>query len=264
MNNARKKRILSVHDDIRERHRKRQIRKKRTRFALFCVLMLLLFVLAASAVVFLTPWFHVTDVSVVGNAQVEAADLIAASGINKGESIFSYNMHKVENALLEVPYIKTVQAKRKLPKTVVLTVTESHAVASIEQDTLPICIDETGEVVYAGSMPPEGLVTVTGLSVAEYTLGAPLKPENEKQYETLLELISIAEAHGCFSEMHSIDVTKAEDIRFTYGQGLTVICGDAYDLSRKILTFIEVARELPPNAKGEIDLRISSKAYYRP
>ncbi len=255
---------MSVRDDIRERHRKRQLKKKRIRFTVFCICMLLLLFIAACAVVFLTPWFHVAQVNVTGNSQVESADLIEASGINKGESIFAFSMGSVEEKLLKVPYIETVKAKRKLPKTVEIRVEESHAIACIEHDAMQLCIDENGEAVYAGAMPPEGLISVSGVAVETYTLGEPLMSENAAQLETLLELISVAEENGCRDGIHSIDLTQAENLRFTYGQGLTVLCGDAYDLPRKILTFMEVVRELPENAKGEIDLRISGKAYYRP
>ncbi len=264
MNRVRNKRIVSVHDDIRERHRKRQLRKKRTRFVLFCALMALLLLLTACAIAFLTPWFYISEVNVIGNEQVQTADLITASGIKKGESVFAVHLGKVETLLEKVPYIKTVQAKRKLPKTIDLTVTESHATASFEKDGLRVCIDEVGKVVYAGALPPENLISVTGVEIGTYALGEPLIVENQNAFETVLELISIAEENGHRAGIHSIDITKTENIRFTYGQGLTVICGDAYDLSRKILTFIEVVRELPENAKGEIDLRIGSKAYYRP
>lgn len=255
---------MSVHDDIRERHRKRQLKKKRVRFTVFCICMLLLLMLAASAVVFLTPWFHVAQVTVVGNSQVESADLIAASGIRKGESIFAFRMDRVEENLLKVPYIKSVSSKRKLPKTVEIRVEESHAVASLEHNAMQICIDENGEAVYAGAMPPEGLISVQGMKIEGYTLGEPLQPENATQMETLLELLRVAEENGCYSGIHSVDLSQAENLRFTYGQGLTVLCGDNYDLSRKILTFMAVVSELPENAKGEIDLRISGKGYYRP
>lgn len=264
MKTTRSKRVVPVHGDIRERHRKRQLKKKRIRFTIFCICMLLLLLIAASAVVFLTPWFHVTQVNVTGNSQVESADLIEASGIKKGESIFAFRMGSVEESLLKVPYIQTVRAKRKLPKTVEIQVTESRAVARIEHDAMQICIDENGEAVYAGAMPPEGLVSVLGLSIEKYTLGAPLELKNAAQMETLLELIRVAEESGCREGIHSIDMTVGENLRFTYGQGLTVLCGETYDLSRKILTFMEVIGELPENAKGEIDLRISGKAYYRP
>ncbi len=264
MKTTRSKRVVSVHDDIRERHRKRQLKKKRVRFTVFCICMLLLLMLAASAVVFLTPWFHVTQVSVIGNAQVESADLITASGIRKGESIFAFRMGDVEENLLKVPYIKAVNAKRKLPKTVEIHVEESHAIACIEKDAIQICIDENGEAVYAGALAPEGLVSVTGMEIEGYTLGAPLETKADAQMGTLLELIALAEENGCREGIHSIDLAQTENLRFTYGQGLTVLCGDTFDLSRKLLTFMEVVRELPANAKGEIDLRISGKAYYRP
>ncbi len=258
------RRVIPVHEDIRERHRKRQLKKKRVRFTLFCIGMLFLLFVAGTAVVFLTPWFHVDAVTVQGNAQVESADLIEASGINKGESIFAFSLGSVEENLLAVPYVKSVSVKRKLPKTISITVQESTAVARIEKDAMQICIDETGEVVYAGAQPPENLILVLGTAVEEYTLGAPLTLAEGKSPELLMEFIDAVRELGIAGGIHSVDLTVAENLTFTYGQGLRVLCGDSYDLKRKLLTFIEVAHELPENAKGEIDLRISGKGYYRP
>lgn len=260
----RSKRATSAHDDIRERHRKRQLRKKRVRFTIFCISMTLLLLLAAIAIVFLTPWFHVAEVSVVGNEQIETANIIEASGIKKGESVFAFSMGSVEEKLLQVPYVKTVKAKRKLPKTIVIEIEESHAITYIQKDGLNIGIDETGEAVFAGTEAPEGLISVAGMEVDTYTLGAPLLGKNPKQLEILMELLRVTEECGCRDQIHSIDVTKTEDISFTYGQGLTVLVGDTYDLQRKILTFIEIKGKLPENSKGEIDLRIDGRGYFRP
>ena len=86
------RRAVPVHEDIRERQRRRQRKKKRIRFTFFCICIALAIVLAACAIVFLTPWFHVSHVQVQGNAQLETADLIAASEIKKGESIFAFSI----------------------------------------------------------------------------------------------------------------------------------------------------------------------------
>lgn len=264
MRATRSKRATAAGDDIRERHRKRQLKKKRFRFAVFCICMVLLVLLAASAVVFLTPWFHVSEVTVVGNSRVESADLIEASEIKKGESIFAFSMGGVEEKLLKVPYVKTVTAKRKLPKTVVVEITESRPVAYIEKENLKIGVDDMGEAVFAGAEAPEGLIRVVGVEFDAYTLGAPLVSKSPEQMEILMELLRVTEECGCIDGIHSMDVTHEENISFTYGQGLTVLCGDTYDLSRKILTFMEIKNQLPENAKGEIDLRIDGRGYYRP
>ncbi len=264
MRATRSKHAISAGDDIRERHRKRQLKKKRVRFTVFCICMALLVLLVASAVVFLTPWFHVAEVRVSGNSQIESATLIEASEIKKGESIFAFSMGSVEEKLLKVPYVKTAGAKRKLPKTVIVEITESRAVAYIQKDNLKICIDNMGEAVSASAEAPEGLISVAGMEIDSYTLGEPLVSKNPEQTETLMEILRVAEESGCLSGIHSVDITREENISFTYGQGLTVLCGDTYDLPRKILTFIEIKNQLPENAKGEIDLRIDGRGYYRP
>lgn len=264
MRATRSKRAIAAGDDIRERHRKRQLKKKRVRFAVFCISMALLVLLAACAVVFLTPWFHVSEVTVIGNSQIESANLIEASEIKKGESIFAFSMGSVEEKLLKVPYVKTVKAKRKLPKTVVVEITESRALAYIQKDNLKICIDDMGEAVFAGAEAPEGLISVVGVEFDAYTLGEPLTSQNSEQMEMLMEILRVTAECGCREGIHSIDVTREENISFTYGQGLTVLCGDTYDLQRKILTFMEIRDQLPENAKGEIDLRIDGRGYYKP
>ncbi len=258
------RRVLPVHEDIRERHRKRQLKKKRVRFIFFCISMLLLFLAAATAVVFLTPWFHTQAVIVQGNAQVDSADLIEASTIKKGESIFAVSLSSVEERLLQIPYVKAATVKRKLPNTIVISVQESTAVARIEKESMQICLDEMGEVVYAGANPPENLILVLGVPVEEYTLGAPLLLADGKAPALLMEFIGAVREVGLLGNIHSVDMTVAENIKITYGQGLTVLFGDSYDLKRKLLTFMEIAHELPENAKGEIDLRISGKGFYRP
>ncbi len=264
MKRIKKDRVVPVNSDIRERHRKRQLKKKRVRFTIFCTCIVLLLALVVAAIIFLTPWFHVNTVIVEGNAQTQAADLIAASGIKKGQSVFAVRMDKVEAAVMKVPYVKTATAKRKLPNTIVITVTESHMVARIEQNGLQICIDEAGEVVNASAEPPAEVLAVTGVEVSGYTPGEPLVPVQEAQFKVLLNFLNVAQDTGCLVGMHTLDVTDTNRITFTYGQGLNIIVGDTYDLKQKWLTFVEAVKNLPANAKGEIDLRIIGEAHYNP
>lgn len=259
-----KKRTEPVHDDIRERHRKRQLKKKRVRFTIFCFLMAFILLLAACAVVFLTPWFHVSAVAVTGNVQVQTADVVRASEIKTGENIFSVSLKEVEARLAKVAYVKSATVKRKLPDKIEIAITESHAVGCFQSQNTFVCFDETGKIVSTAAQPPEGVMTVEGLEAVKCTVGERIQVKNAQKLDTLLSLIAAAETNGCFTGIRSVDITKAEEVRFTYGQGLYVICGDLYDINRKLLTFMEVVKELPDNAKGEIDLRISSKAYYRP
>lgn len=252
-------------DDIRVRHMKRQ-KKKRLRKIFFRTLFLLILLgLALGIVIFLTPWFHINEIQVSGNSQVSREELIYTSGIYTGNNIFKVNLGQVKSSLEQMPYIEQAEVKRILPDKISIVVTESHQAACILYLDRYAILDENGEVLDIVVQKPENLLEIKGITLAEAAAGQKVVLESEDAFDIITTLIDKFEERGIMQSVTSLDVAQPLDIKFSYENRLLVYLGDISNLEWKFLMFEEIAmHQQPPNAKGEIDLRIDGQGSFRP
>ena len=112
-------------------HRSRTRRRNRGRFGplfkLLCVVGVIL-ALTVGATVF----FRVEQVTVSGNQRYTQEEIIAASGIQLGDNLYSLNKVRIDqNIRTTLPYIGDLTINRALPSTIQITVTEWEAVAQV-------------------------------------------------------------------------------------------------------------------------------------
>ena len=106
---------------------------------------------------------------------------------------------------------------------------------------------------------------ILGCELKEFKSGQKIKVDADEKFDIILLYIDEFTKAEILSKVNTLDVTNTVDVKFTFENRLEVFCGDSQDITRKLLTFAEVAyNQLSPNARGEIDLRLDGKAYYRP
>lgn len=76
--------------------------------------------------------FRVETVAVSGNQRYTREEIVAASGIQLGDNLYSLNKIRIDqNIRRTLPYIGDLSINRALPSTIVITVTEWEAVARL-------------------------------------------------------------------------------------------------------------------------------------
>lgn len=230
-----------------------------------------IFVLSVFAAVVLlciclfTPIFGITQISVTGNTLLAAEDVIAASGIEKGENVFRISRKKAEKALASVAYIESAKIKRKFPAKIVIEIDEA------KQD---IIIDT----------PQEFVVTTVAGRVLEKTddvtsLTAPIiygievtKSEPAKKIETSDdEILNMnLERIGCFYETDywgDIDEFRVSDVSnfiMIMKSGMKVTFGSidsTESLQRKIKMMAQILPQVQQTEKSYLDLT-TDKGYF--
>ena len=98
---------------------------------------LLIMLAVVAAVVFgVAIFFKIHTVEVQGNTIYSANEVIAASGIQSGDNLFTLNKEAAAgNIKAGLPYVETVSINRFLPDKVVIEVKESDAVFAVTSDT---------------------------------------------------------------------------------------------------------------------------------
>ena len=230
-----------------------------------------IFVLSVFAAVVLlciclfTPLFGITQISVTGNTLLAAEDVIAASGIEKGENVFRISRKKAEKALTSEAYIEGAKIKRKFPAKIVIEINEA------KQD---IIIDT----------PQEFIVTTVAGRVLEKTddvtnLTSPLiygidvtNAESAKKVETSDdEILNMnLERIGCFYEtdywkdIDEFHVSDVSNFIMIMKSGMKVTFGSidsTESLQRKIKMMAQILPQVQQTEKSYLDLT-TDKGYF--
>ena len=107
----------------------------------FLAKLLTLVAIVAAAVFGVTVFFQVNTFEIHGVENYSEDAVIIASGIELGQSILLVDKSKVASRInTRLPYVQSVQIKRRLPGTVVITVTEGKAAASVRSEYDERCV----------------------------------------------------------------------------------------------------------------------------
>ena len=114
-------------------NKRRRPSRRRRRGSLGPLLRVLSLLLAAVAIVAaLTLFFKVDQVLVTGNSRYTQEEIVAASGVEKGDNLILLDKYRISQSVYtSLPYISEVRINRKLPDTLVVDVTETAASAVI-------------------------------------------------------------------------------------------------------------------------------------
>ena len=163
--------------------KKRKTRRRRRRGGLGRLLRPLSVLLTAVAVVAaLTMFFKVSTVEVTGSSRYRDGEVAAASGVELGDNLVLLDKYRIAQRIYtELPYVTEARINRKFPSTLVLEVTETTAVASIQGaggywllsagEKLLEAVDETGAQDY---------LRITGLEAVNPAVSARLELPDRK------------------------------------------------------------------------------------
>lgn len=98
-----------------------------------------------------------------GASGPEAAAVVAASGIRRGEPLVDISPGAVRARVDRLADVRSVAVERNWPHTVVLAVRRHHPVAVLVQGGRAEEVDRAGRVIELVSAPPEGLPVLRGV-----------------------------------------------------------------------------------------------------
>ena len=206
----------------RSRNRRR---RRRGRFGFLYKLLSALLILAAiltGCVVF----FRVDRIEVYGQSRYTQEEIVDASGVERGQNLFLLNKLEVaDRVLTRLPYVDELSISRRLPDALVISVTECVPVAALEWDGAWWVLDAKGKVLEQGDAAlAQGKAVLSGLTPLGLTVGAPLAAEESDKLGSLRALLSALAAEQMTGSVTGfIDLTAENEIRFSYGDGLTVV-----------------------------------------
>ena len=251
--------------------KKRKTRRLRRRGGLGRLLRPLSVLLTAVAVVAaLTMFFKVSTVEVTGSSRYRDGEVAAASGVELGDNLVLLDKYRIAQRIYtELPYVTEARINRKFPSTLVLEVTETTAVASIQGaggywllsagEKLLEAVDETGAQDY---------LRITGLEAVNPAVSARLElPEDSPiTLERLGQLLSAMERLEMLGRADGLDLSDRSDLVLGYDGRFQVIISYDADFDYKLLCLLEAVKCLEPNERGTIRLNMkeANKAHFIP
>ncbi|MEL7565381.1 MAG: FtsQ-type POTRA domain-containing protein [Dehalobacterium sp.] len=186
-------------------------------------------------------FFSVASIQVIGAKQVKEADIIALSGLTKGENIFKIDKAEAEKKISTNSMVAGVQIDKQLPRRVKIIIQERIPVALVPVTGGLMQIDIDGFVLRKDSvLSQDALPIITGLDFSD-TLAVGKKLESEK---LVMGLKMIAQMDTTAKkEIAEIDVFDPQKLRAFTVQGAEVRLGNGDSFQEKFSKFLQVLDE---------------------
>lgn len=271
----------------RKRKRKRPRRIYNTNFAFKFVTMLAVVavIILSMAIFFKVKHIYVDITPPTGeNGETDshsyytAEEVIQASGINLDENLLSLSKATVASRIhAALPYVNEIQIKKKLPGTVIITVSEFSVTYGI-QDTSGQwwLMSREGRILeQADEQSVKGHLTVTGMPIQAPEPGDFIKPaasdgadlaELSSKRSSAVAVLDALEPMSYVKKISSIDLSASYDIVLHYGTQFDVRLGSTENLTYKLQYLEAVLAELGKDKSGTIDLTFTedNSAHFLP
>ena len=263
----------------RYNHRSRSRRRNKGRFGpLFKLLCIIAVVVALTAGA--TVFFRVETVAVSGNQRYTREEIVAASGIQLGDNLYSLNKIRIDqNIRRTLPYIGDLSINRALPSTIVITVTEWEAAvpdpaqaAAAQKELLEknpeadplVTADESWLISVGGKLlepapADSSAIPVSGLTPINPQAGSMLEvPEGEKtRLEALIALLHALEEAELYGEVSSVRLEDTQLVlRYLDRFDVKMRLNDDFSYKLRLMQTVrlQIEERHSVDAAGSIDL----------
>ncbi|MBE6688232.1 MAG: FtsQ-type POTRA domain-containing protein [Ruminococcaceae bacterium] len=232
--------------------------KRRARLKIMYIFLALVLVLAGGYLL-ATRYFVINEIIVSENEFYTAQDIISASGLKKGESIFTCNNGKLEKRLYSVrPYISSVRVSKHFPDAVEIKfeVQNGAMYLPILHETYALNRDMKVLGKVKADTPKAELRTS---GVRRCIVGETAEFSDKDDGDIIKRIYGELFKAGVQDEISFIDVTDKFNIVFNYGNRFDVYIGDDELLDFKIKIFEKVIVDFP-NDTGKITISENGRA----
>lgn len=214
-------------------------------------------------------------ISVMGHAgALSEEDVIALSGITKGQALLDINDERVQSGIDSSGYVRFESLERQFPSKVVINVSARIPVAILAVDGSYAIVDADGYVIDVfGSLREidtvnRDLIFVTGLPPQESQLKRDHRfvSETDRQsvavYQILRELCAL-ESNYFFSELNAADL---DNMYLVTIESLKIVIGDELNIREKLSFMDAILEKLTEEQRsgGVLDVSAVNRADYLP
>lgn len=198
------------------------------------------FIAVALALVFIFVFsVRIKNVRIEGNTVSSEEQIASSAKLKSGTHMYSINKDNISAAILAAnPYVSSVTIRRKLPSTIVITVTEDKPAFYTSNGSGFLILSKDlrvlGTTDSAHGISSLGIIPVILPSITKAETGKKLEFEASKGYTFNAELIRIITESEIAEGITSIDISSKFDVSAVYKSKYTIVFGTYTDLEKKL------------------------------
>ena len=208
-------------------------RKKRGSFILYYVLIGIVSI-AAVSVLSVTVLFNISRFVVSGDTAYSDEEIIAASGIEKGDNLLRINIGGAEEKIVsKLVYIDSAHISRGFPNRLVINVEPAKPVLSFAVGSSYYVISERGRLLEIGQISADCPVVKGYSPPGETVTGGQLEDDEDGRIAIALRMIEYMREYG-LNAYCEINLTDTLNIRLIYDGRVEMELGASTQLEDKI------------------------------
>lgn len=229
---------------------------------------IMFFLVVVATIFVMSVFFRITNIQVEGNSHYSDEEIIRAIDIEEGDNLFFFDRFAaLSRVFAKLPYVEEVSVERSLPNKVIITVTESQALAYLVLGDEMWTIDHSCKVLgKANDEELSGLIAVEGVNPGTLLIGETLqtKDGDAELVDYLAEVLYQLEGRGLYTQVDSIDFSDKNHVSFHYGEQFTVKLGGPGKTEHKFGMLVSAMSQLLSGDVGVIDVSDGMTARFRP
>ncbi len=234
---------------------------KRRRIFVLCVFALIIIL----CVCLFTPLFGISEISVTGNSYLKAEDIIATSGIEKGENVFRISGRKAAKKLSVLAYVEGAKIKRKFPAKIVIEVDEAKQDIIIDTPKEFIVVTMNGRVLEKSKDVTKLTAPIVyGIGIKEAEPAKKIKAENEEKFGQNISYLKCFYETDFWKDIDEFFTADTSNFMLTMKSGMKVTFGDVSNieiLQRKIKMIEQILPQIKQTKNSYLDLT-TDKGYF--
>ena len=241
-------------------------RKPKVKHALYKPLTFFFIIVAIIFV--MSVFFKISNIEVEGNNLYTDEEVISASGIQKGDSLFFLNrIGAGSRVVVKLPYVDSVQITRSLPNYITIRVEESKTVGFLNINGEKWTVNYMGKFLNKVSDEEAAkLAPISGITVKTAAVGDIMQVDeaDADKLAYLLEIMYQIQARGLTASIGGIDISNIANPSFDYDGRFVVLLGEKTDTEYKFGKMLSAVGQLTDSDEGTLDLSEADKVYFAP
>jgi hypothetical protein len=202
-------------------------------------------------------YFTITEIRVIGESTVPAAEIIEVSGADRLRNIFMLQEKKAVQQLKEkYPQLETVEVIRNLPGSIQIKIAERVPVATVITADGYFLIDKNTVCFDLSARQDQDYPLITGL---DGSLGAPGLPLKCPVRAKLLKDFFAIWADNKFTEIKKLDISSSYNLIIHSADQMEIWLGDGAALEKKLQLVESSLPYLQQDGHIKLDVRSGSR-----
>lgn len=206
--------------------------------------------------------FGIREIVTEGNSHYTSAQLIEASGLQVGQSVWSVNKKAAaENIQNRCPYVESVEVSSASFDVIRITITETTAIGVMESEGQWQVVGATGrvvEVLPAAQTPPEGYLYLKGATATGEGLGG--QAMDERSFSIVCTLLDAFSQYG-LQGIVELDLTDKTNLTMDWKGQVTILLGNDSNLTHEIGVVANVLPQLLEQHGEQIRGQLNVSSY---